>query len=47
MIFVNSMSDLFHESIPLDYIARVFETMERGLKAQLTDFDLLFHHDRE
>ena len=30
MIFVNSMSDLFHEDIPLDFIARVFETMERA-----------------
>jgi protein gp37 len=27
MIFVNSMSDLFHERIPDDFIARVFETM--------------------
>ena len=27
MIFVNSMSDLFHERIPDDYIARVFEVM--------------------
>ncbi|PZQ86544.1 MAG: hypothetical protein DI534_16500 [Leifsonia xyli] len=27
MIFVNSMSDLFHESVPLDFIKRVFETM--------------------
>lgn len=27
MIFVNSMSDLFHESVPLDFIRRVFETM--------------------
>ncbi len=27
VIFVNSMSDLFHESIPDDYIARVFEVM--------------------
>ena len=26
-IFVNSMSDLFHEEIPLDYIKRVFDTM--------------------
>ena len=26
-VFVNSMSDLFHEDIPEDYIARVFETM--------------------
>jgi protein gp37 len=30
MIFVNSMSDLFHEQVPVAYIARVFETMERA-----------------
>jgi protein gp37 len=30
MIFVNSMSDLFHERIPLDFIERVFETMQRA-----------------
>jgi protein gp37 len=30
MIFVNSMSDLFHERVPLDYIAQVFETMQRA-----------------
>lgn len=28
MIFVNSMSDLFHKSIPSDYIDQVFEVME-------------------
>ena len=27
MIFVNSMSDLFHEDIPLNYIQRVFNVM--------------------
>jgi protein gp37 len=27
MIFVNSMSDLFHEDIPLEFIQRVFDTM--------------------
>ena len=27
MIFVNSMSDLFHEEVPLEFIRRVFETM--------------------
>lgn len=27
VIFVNSMSDLFHEDIPADFIARVFQTM--------------------
>lgn len=28
MIFVNSMSDLFHKSIDLDFIDKVFDTME-------------------
>jgi protein gp37 len=27
MIFVNSMSDLFHEHVPTEYIVRVFRTM--------------------
>ena len=27
MIFVNSMSDLFHEGVPIEFIRRVFETM--------------------
>jgi len=30
MIFVNSMSDLFHKSIPKQFIAHVFSTMERA-----------------
>jgi len=29
-IFVNSMSDLFHEDVPADYIARVGEVMRRA-----------------
>jgi protein gp37 len=29
-IFVNSMSDLFHENVPLDYILRVFDVMKRA-----------------
>jgi protein gp37 len=28
MIFVNSMSDLFHKEIPKEFISRVFDTME-------------------
>ena len=28
MVFVNSMSDLFHDEVPTSYIARVFRTME-------------------
>ena len=30
MIFVNSMSDLFHKDIPHAHIAQVFETMEKA-----------------
>ena len=29
-IFVNSMSDLFHEKVPTDVIARVFDVMRRS-----------------
>lgn len=29
LIFVNSMSDLFHEKVPLNFIQQVFRTMER------------------
>jgi len=28
MIFVNSMSDLFHKNVPLEFVDRVFKTME-------------------
>lgn len=27
LVFVNSMSDLFHEAVPLDFVRRVFDTM--------------------
>src|SRR6266545_470138 len=30
LIFVNSMSDLFHECVPLDFVRAVFSTMERA-----------------
>jgi protein gp37 len=30
MIFVNSMSDLFHKTVPRTFIDRVFETMEQA-----------------
>ena len=29
VVFVNSMSDLFHESVPLDFIIKVFDVMRR------------------
>src|SRR5262245_49823923 len=30
MVFVNSMSDLFHEGVPLDFIQRVFDVMREA-----------------
>jgi protein gp37 len=30
MVFVNSMSDLFHEDVPLEFIRRVFDVMQRA-----------------
>ena len=38
MIFVNSMSDLFHESVPEDYIQKVFAVM---VKADWHKFQIL------
>src|SRR5256886_5501217 len=38
MIFVNSMSDLFHDRVPDEYIEKVFDTMER---ASMHTFQLL------
>ncbi|HFE64759.1 MAG TPA: phage Gp37/Gp68 family protein [Caldithrix sp.] len=38
MIFVNSMSDLFHRDVPLEFIQKVFETMR---KAHWHTFQLL------
>src|SRR5262249_38524584 len=29
-VFVNSMSDLFHEDVPFDFIQRVFDVMRRA-----------------
>ena len=30
MVFVNSMSDLFHKDIPQDFVDQVFDTMEKA-----------------
>jgi protein gp37 len=30
IVFVNSMSDLFHKDVPLDYIKKVFEVMNKN-----------------
>ncbi len=29
-VFVNSMSDLFHDRVPIEYVRRVFEVMRRA-----------------
>ena len=34
LIFVNSMSDLFHEDVPLEFIQRVFDVMNRATQHQ-------------
>jgi protein gp37 len=31
-VFVNSMSDLFHEKIPLEFIQRVFDVMNKNIR---------------
>jgi protein gp37 len=43
MIFVNSMSDLFHEGVQDEFIQRVFDTMER---ASIHTFQLLTKRSR-
>jgi protein gp37 len=43
MVFVNSMSDLFHEKVPDEFIERVFDVMER---ATLHTFQLLTKRSR-
>jgi protein gp37 len=42
VIFVNSMSDLFHEEIPFEYVHRVFDVMVR---AQHHTFQILTKRD--
>lgn len=34
LIFVNSMSDLFHEEVPFDYVEKVFDVMKRATQHQ-------------
>jgi protein gp37 len=30
VVFVNSMSDMFHEDVPFDYVRRIFDVMQRA-----------------
>ena len=34
-IFVNSMSDLFHPDVPVEYIERVFDVLRRYLEMEV------------
>jgi len=36
-IFVHSMSDLFHEDVPLEYILHVFDVMRRASRHRFQD----------
>jgi protein gp37 len=50
-VFVNSMSDLFHKEVPLDFIQRVFTTMNKCPKHQFQVLtkraELLEHYSSE
>ena len=37
MVFVNSMSDLFHPEVPFSFIQKVFTVMGRNAAAHLPD----------
>jgi protein gp37 len=37
MVFVNSMSDLFHKDMPLEFIQKVFKVMNEWMESVLTD----------
>ena len=51
IVFVNSMSDLFHKDVPLDFIKRVFKVMndtpQHTYQVLTKRGDLLLKYDRE
>ena len=51
IVFVNSMSDLFHESIPLEFIKKVFHVMndnpQHTFQVLTKRSDLLLKYDKE
>jgi protein gp37 len=51
VIFVNSMSDLFHKEIPLDYIQQIFKVMEQNpqhvFQVLTKRADILRYYDSE
>lgn len=51
IVFVNSMSDLFHEDVPLEFIKRVFKVMNENLQHTFQVLtkrpDVLLKYDKE
>ena len=46
-VFVNSMSDLFHEDVPIEFIADVFNVMASGLLTRRKRKQVLHDHEDE
>ncbi len=42
IVFVNSMSDLFHKNVPMDFIKKVFHTMNNMSSTYISNFDKAF-----
>ena len=42
LIFANSMSDLFHDEVPVDFILKVFDVMQRASWHQFPSSDEAF-----
>lgn len=51
IVFVNSMSDLFHKNVPLEFIKRVFRVMNENpqhtFQVLTKRSDILLHYDKE
>jgi protein gp37 len=47
LVFVNSMSDLFHPEVPLEFIQQVFEVMGDNPKHRTLAFCMLYWHVRD
>jgi protein gp37 len=51
IVFVNSMSDLFHKDVPVEFIQKVFQVMKRNpqhvFQVLTKRSDILMYYDRE
>ncbi len=46
MVFVNSMGDLYHEDVPLEFIRQVFAVMEEGCPDRCSASDRIHRQRR-